>query len=314
MRLASVAATLTLAAAQGSVAFGTPATLTNPYEIYARARSAWASQHYPNYVAYTIHVQVDEGGVSKSNHYHALYDQANGKAHVAPVSDEERAQPPVPSGMTIHLLPKRQNATIVDKRVGRPAEAVDYLGIPMLAPNYSFGLGVASADESDSVDPLVAQIRSEFNDPMPPKQAPPVSDGHLRSIAAVTVIARRYTIQLAGIENIDGADCYHLLLQPAREPRRFRLRALWIDVQSYKTRRLLTANNFMNSQVPWLVSFVDINGASYIASEVAQAPVGVGDHRYQQASISFEDVALASGPASAFDSMFLTSENVLREP
>jgi hypothetical protein len=305
---------LLLGALVGVPAAATPALLSDPYQIYARTRLAWESQRYPDYLAYTIHVQVDERGVIKSKHYHAVYEEPNGKVHVAAVSDEERAQPPAPTGMTIHLLPKRQNVTVIDKRVGHLDEAVDYLGIPMLSPNYSFGLGVPPPSEATSDADLIAEIRSEYRDPMPTvKAAQTAPDGKLKSIAAITVIARRYTIELSGIENIAGANCYHLVLHPSREPQRFRLRDLWIDVENYQTRRLLAANNFTNSQVPWLVTFADIDGARYIDSEVAQGPVNVGGHRYQHAQISFENLTTAKRPTS-FDSTFMTSENILREP
>lgn len=288
--------------------------LNDPYQIYARTRQTWAAQRYPQFLAYTIRIDVDERGVLKTKHYHAVYEQPTGKIHVAAVSDEEHADPPNPSGVTIHLLPKRQHVTLVDKRVGNPGEAVDYLGIPMLAPNYSFGLGAPLPGDAPT-DDLVQQIRSEYHDPMPVvKGTQPAGDGHLKSIASVTAIAHQYTIQLAGIENIDGAECYHLLMRPAREPQRFRLRELWIDTKTYQTRRLLTANNFTNSKVPWLITFADIGGARYIASEVAQAPVGVGQHRYQHASIAFENVTATQRPNSFFDTTFMTSENVMVEP
>lgn len=293
----------------------TPSLLSDPYQIYARTRAAWAAQRYPDFVAYTIRVDVDERGVPKTKHYHAIYEQPNGKIHVAAVSDEEHDNPPNPSGVTIHLLPKRQHIAIMDKRVGNPGEAVDYLGIPMLAPNYSFGLGLPLPGDAAANDDLVAQIREQYHDPMPPVKVQQVNgSGQLKSIASVTVIAHQYKIALTGIEKIDGTDCYHLVMQPATEPQRYRLRELWIETQTYETRRLLTAYNFTNSRVPWLVTFADIGGARYISSEVAQAPVGVGDHRYQHASISFENVAPAQRPSSYVESMFVTSQNVMMEP
>ncbi|HET9392616.1 MAG TPA: hypothetical protein VFO29_03680 [Candidatus Rubrimentiphilum sp.] len=314
VRTAALGLFVLLLGGTAGAATATPSTLSDPYQIYARTRTAWESQRYPDYLAYTIHVEVDEGGVHKSKHYHAVYEQPNGKIHLIAVSDEEIAQPPAPTGMTIHLLPKRQNATLIDKRVGHPDEAVDYLGIPMLSPNYSFGLGIPQPDELASDAELIAQIRSEYHDPAPVvKPAQVDSDGKLKSIAAITVIARRYRIELAGIETIEGTSCYHLVLYPSREPQRFRLRDLWIDVENYQTRRLLAANNFMNSKVPWLVTFADVGGARYIESEVAQAPVVMGGHRYEHAQISFEEVAPAARPVP-FDSRFLTSENILREP
>jgi len=316
MRVASLGLFALLVSVGASApAAAAPALLSDPYQIYARTRAAWESQRYPDYLAYTIHVQVDERGVHKSKHYHAVYEQSNGKFYVAAVSDEELAQPPVPTGMTIHLLPKRQNVAVMDKRVGDPGQAVDYLGIPMLSPNYSFGLGVPPPGAAVSDADLVAEIRSEYRDPMPVvKAAQTAQDDSLKSIAAITVIARRYTIELAGIESIEGTNCYHLVLHPSREPQRFRLRDLWIDVENYQTRRLLAANNFTNSQVPWLVTFADIGGSRYIESEVAQGPVGVGAHRYEHAQISFEDVKAAQRPSAPFDSSFMTSENILKEP
>ena len=138
-------------------------------------------------------------------------------------------------------------------------------------------------------DDLVSQIRSEYHDPAPPVTAAQNDpNAPLKAIASVTAIAHTYSIELAGIEKIGGADCYHLVMHPAREPQRFRLRDLWIDTQSYQTRQLLVASNFTSSHVPWLVTFADIGNAHYIASEVAQAPVGVGPHRYEHASITFE--------------------------
>lgn len=297
-----------------AAAAGSPALLSDPYQIYGRTRDAWASQRYPDYLAYTIAVRVDERGVEKVKHYHAVYDTRTDKVHVAAVSDEEHERPPVPVGITIHLLPKRQNKTLFDKRVGNPGEAVDYLGIPLLSPNYSFGLGMPIGEEMQQSDDLVSQIRSEYHDPAPPVTAAQNDpSAPLKAIASVTAIAHTYSIELAGIEKIGGADCYHLVMQPAREPQRFRLRDLWIDTQSYQTRQLLVASNFTSSHVPWLVTFADIGNAHYIASEVAQAPVGVGDHRYEHASITFEEIAPTPRPATLFDT-FATSEAVTTEP
>lgn len=304
-----------LFATAAAPAGNTSGLLSDPYQIYARTRATWTAERYPRFLAYTIRVDVDERGVLKTKHYHAFYEEPTGKINVGAVSDEEHDNPTNPSGVTIHLLPKRQHIAIMDKRVGNPGEAVDYLGIPELAPNYSFGLGVPLPGDSSTSDDLVKQIRSQYHDPMPPVKAQQLgSDGNLKSIASVTAIAHQYTIELMGIENVDGTDCYHLVMHPATQPQHFRLRELWVETQTYETRRLITANNFTNSRVPWLITFADVGGALYIASEVAQAPVGVGDHRYQHASISFEDVTPAQRPASFFDSMYMTKENVMTEP
>ncbi len=288
----------------------------DPYQIFGRARSLWAQQQYPAYLTYTVTVRVTERGVDKSKHYHLSYDAKYAKIYVNPVSDEERVAPPDPNGMTFHLIPRRQFHALMDKKIGNPGEAVDYLGVPMLSPTYSFGMSAGSS-ETAAADPnaLVQEIRREFADPMPPVKAQQVaSGGPMKTIALVASFQRRYDITLAGIENVGGHDCYHLLLRPAYPSPRLRLRELWIDTQNYETRKLVTAGNFTGSKVPWTITFADVDGAMYISEEDAMAPVGVGDHRYERASVSFEGIAPASRPPSNLSSWFVTKENIMAEP
>lgn len=293
---------------------GTAAS-ADPYHIFAQARQVWSQQRYPDYLTYVVAVNVTERGVEKTKHYHLAYDGQTGKIAVNPVSDEEVAAPPNPTGVVIHLQPKRNFATLLDKRVGNPGEAVDYLGVPMIAPTYSFGMTLAPGDaDAPQTDPLVAQIRQQFNDPVPvQKTEQAVADPSVRTIAAVTTTVRRYTISLAGIDSLAGSDCYHLMLKPNYDPQRFRLREVWIDTRTYETRQLISAGNFSGTRVSWLITFDDSNGAQYIASETALAPVGVGDHRYEKASVSFQAIEQAPRPTHP-SNLFVTKENLMAEP
>ncbi len=287
----------------------------DPYSVFARARSVWSAQHYPHYLSYTIAVHVTERGVQKSRHYHLTYDAQSENIDVNPVSDEEQAAPPVVTGFLWHLQPKRQHQVLFDKQVGNPGEAVDYLGVPKLAPMYSFGMKVQGAAEDGPDDAsLVARVRADFNDPMPAqKDRELASQGDLKAIASVTSRARNYTIQFAGIDAIAGQPCYHLLLTPNREPHRYRLRQAWIDQQNFETRQLLSDGNFTGSSVPWLITFADVGGSEYISTEVAQAPVGVGAHLYERASIAFESIAETTAPAH-FGGSFITKQSLMTEP
>lgn len=303
------------AALSGSVLAGR-AMDADPYQIFGRARNVWAQQQYPEYLTYTVTVRVTERGVDKSKHYHLAYDAKNAKIYVNPVSDEERVAPPDPNGMTFHLIPRRQFHPLMDKKIGNPGEAVDYLGVPMISPTYSFGMSSGGSTEGVS-DPnaLVQEIRREFADPMPPVKAQQVANGApMKTIAVVASFHRRYDITLAGIENIDGRDCYHLLLKPAYPSPRLRLREAWVDTQNYETRKLVTAANFTGSKVPWEITFTDLNGALYITDEEAMAPVGVGDHRYERASVTFETITPSSRPPTNLSSWFVTKENIMAEP
>jgi len=267
----------------------------DPYQIFAHARSVWMQQRYPAYVSYTIAVAVDEKGVHRTNHYQALYDSRRDAVHVDAVSAEERQDPHFADGTNMTLEPKRQFHTIYKQHVGSYEEAVDTLGVPLLTPNYSFGIATyvapTDAPQADQAQ-LIAQIRQQFNDPMSAQKAADLekSEG-LKEIGSVTSVNRDYDITYAGIDSVEGRDAYHLLLRPLRRADRLRLRELWVDTQTFTTPQCMTQGNFANTAVPWTVTFAVVDGVQYIASERAGAPVIVGPHHYDDASVSFEALA-----------------------
>lgn len=289
----------------------------NPYQLYGHARSVWLTQHYPDYVAYTIAVAVDERGVPKTAHYHAIYDATHDRIYMNGVSEEERAAPYVPTGTNLTLEPKRNWMTLFKRHVGHPEDAVDYLGVPMLAPNYSFGIAAfvpAVATTQDDRAALVQEIRRQFNDPMSTQKAQQLSNaGGLKEIGRVTTTNRDYAIAYDGIESVGGAQAYHLSLRPLHDAGRLRLRELWIDAQTFATVKVVTQGNFVNSSVPWAITFATVEGAQYIASEEALAPVGSGRHLYERVTISFEGVGPAQ-PGRYLWSPPTSTKNVLTEP
>ena len=289
----------------------------DPYQIYSRARAVWMAQRYPDYVAYTIAVAVDEGGVRKTAHYRAIYDATHDRIYMNGVSEEERADPHVPTGTNITLEPKRNWMTLFKRHVGHPEDAVDYLGVPMLAPNYSFGIAAyvpAVATSKADQAALVEQIRRQFNDPMSPNKARQLDAvTGLKEIGRVVSTDRDYAIAYDGIDAIDGVPAYHLTLRPLHPSDKLRLRELWIDARTYGTIKLVTEGNFIDSMVPWATTFVTIGGAQYIAFEEALAPVGSGRHLYDRATISFEGVGAAQ-PGRYLWTPIAATKNVLTEP
>jgi hypothetical protein len=289
----------------------------DPYQIFAHARSVWMSQQYPPYVSYTIAVSVDENGVAKTNHYQAIYDSTRDAVHVDAVSAEERNDPHIPDGTNMTLEPKRNFRTIFKKRVGPTEQVVDFLGVPMLAPNYSFGIAPYVAPvQSQTADQaqLVAQIRQQFNDPMSEQKAEALSKaGGLKQIGSVTSTDREYDISYAGIDTLSGRSAYHLLLRPLRSADRHRLRELWVDTETFTTPQVVTQGNFANGGVPWTITFAVIGGVQYIASERAGAIVTVGPHRYDQATVSFQSVASTQPSRYLWDGIG-TTKDTLSEP
>ena len=266
------------------------ATLSDPYQIFGMARARWGAQHYPEKIAYTVAVNVVESGARKTERYEAGYDAAEESLLVDPVSDREKAHPYyVPGGFGFNIALSGQ---------GRPDPDVDFFGVPFLAPNYSFGIGVTPrGSASPPPDPmeLVREVRAEFHDPLAPSRSVPVpaASPGLREIAAVSTRTRTYDINLVGIEPVNGTPAYHLILHPVRDPGRYRLRDLWIDTQSYDPRKLVEGLNFVRgpgTAVAWSVTFEQSGGASYIATETALAPTRLGRHHYSTVSIAFENV------------------------
>jgi hypothetical protein len=301
-----------LAAAVATVASAASAA-PDPYQIFSNARAYWLTQRYPQKLAYTVAVEVVEGGHERVEHYSAGYDATAGVVTVNPVSDYQLEHPTYASGMNLGFLFWRLN---------KPVPPIDFLGVPHLAPTYSFGMAPfvpAPSPTPFNSAALVAQIRQEFHDPNPRVTATPTANPEdaLKQIATVIARNRDYSISLLGTATIDGHPCYHLGLTPLHDPKKFRIRQAWIDQQTYAPWQLLDASNFdggPGTSVAWMIHFADIDGAHYIREEEAQAPMATGGEIYTQTAVYFENVRAVD----AFDSRFMeivpNSGTPLNEP
>lgn len=315
-----VAAAVAAVAAVAALLSGAPraqATL-DPYAVFDRARTFWLDQTYPPYLAYDVAVTVDENGVSRTERYDSGFNAVDGSIWVDPVSDYERAHPHVVHGMNFFLaLPLDPHAV----RLNKPEEPVDFIGVPILAPTYTFGMAPfvparPPATQEDAAV-LVAAVRRAFHDPYPAGRTPPPNaSSQLPTIAHAVVTKRIYQIELAGEESVDGHLCYHLTLRPLHDPGRYRLRQLWVDEQTAATWRLQEALNFVDgpgTTVPWTVDFTNVGGAHYIAQESADAPMRYGGVQYVHASVAFEDVRAVTSPQGNAVS-FPPQRDTLEEP
>ena len=291
-------------------AIGTPRAdaSPDPYAIYGRARAYWQAARYPANLAYTVVVRVRERGVEKVEHFSSRYDARHDEIHTSGLSSEELAHP--------HFPPGGFNIRVKFFGINRPEDPVDYLGVPLLAPNFSFGIAkYAPAADTDSSD-LVRQIREQYHDPAPPSGAPPVGSG-LKEIGSVEAIARDYDIRLAGLDSIGGHPDYHLTMKPIRSPQRYRLRDVWVNTLSYATDKLVTDGNFTDGPGAgsrWAVTFSQVGSTPYIAIERAESPLKVDGRTYDDATIAFTEIS--SVPRSAIDALatFTTARGTLEEP
>jgi hypothetical protein len=273
----------------------TPASaqsLTDPYQIFARARNYWLQQHYPPLLEYTVAVSVLEGGSVKTERYWSAYDSSSQEIAVDAVSDYEQAHPTYPApGINLHF-----NLPILSHfdRKQRPS---DYLGVPLLAPNYTFGMAQIPPTSSATPSPteIVEDVRTQFHDPAPPDRLPQpgASPGVPPIIERETVYNRAYRVTLGGIESTYGVPAYHLYLQALRDPGRYRLQQLWVDTRSLAPIQLVERLNFVEgpgTAVPWRVRFANVDGALYVYDETALRPMRYDGLVYPQARVAFENI------------------------
>lgn len=294
--------------------------ITDPYAIFAAAQKYWQSAAYPKHVSYGITITVTRDDVASYAHYHASYDTAENRVSVNPVSDEELAHPYTPHGINTFL-----NIFGGSIPLSAPQQTFDYLGVPMLAPNYSFGIVPSDAARKTAGAGgmgLVREIRKEFHDPFPPKRQQPPQSGDLKTIALVVVAHRQYDIRLAGMQPVAGHLDYHLMLKPVSDPATYRLREMWVDAANYATDRVVTDGNFTAddlSAVRWQTDFRQVDGTIFIATERALSAFTLDRRRYDSATVAFTNVT-PTGQAASFSSLprFATNAEtappVLAEP
>ncbi len=278
-----------------ALAASTQATAPDPYTILSGARTYWQAQRYPATVDYTIHAQaLRNGDKLDERHYNARWFASDGTISIHPLSWEQEAHPYVP-GTGFNFGPLS---------IGAPHDGGgikdDLLGLPMLAPNYSFAIAPYVPPVRLTTAEIVERIRAEYHDPSPAKIAALERLDGPRVIATVTSSAKHdYTVTLVGTEPYADHSDYHLRLEPLRDPGRFRLRELWIDTLTYATDRLVNQGNFLGGPaagVPWSVTFADVGGARYISSEDALQSFKTGFHQSMaDYRVSFESIAPGVG-------------------
>lgn len=278
----------------------------DPYWVFDRAERAWQSQHYPSSVNYVVHVETLRRQKPEERHYRSRWFALTNNVAVDPISIEERAHPyRPPPGFDVSIL-------VHIGHIGGPNEGTgtngDLIGVPVLAPNYLFGIAEYVPPEALTPAELVAEIRAEYHDPAPEKIAQ-LEQKYPKTIAHVFSSSSAYKIALVGIEQISDHPDYHLSLVPTRDPHKYRLRDIWVNQRTFATDRLRTDGNFVDagtSSVPWTVTFQHVDGALYIEREISERPIR---HWFDWIGISFEGIAAGKGAFNAG-----TSNSLIREP
>lgn len=271
------------------------------YQIFERAKTALQEQSYPSPIFYRTTVHVSEGDKEEFEHFHSEAF-SNSDVRVEGVSDEEQAAPHESRGVNFKIgfsigwnTGAGGQTGTVSQDVHRKEATPDYLGVPLVSPIYSFGLTSYVAETPG-----------------------PIGTSKLPTIATVTANGRVYDVSLVGTETMEGLYTYHLHLEPTIRPERYRIRELWVDVYTYQIVQLQTQGNFTNrpmESVPWLVTFQNVDGSTYIETEKALEPLTFHhDRTFSSASISFDEITATSDAPPILPTMDSHADINLREP
>jgi hypothetical protein len=233
-------------------------------DIFARTRAAFAARAYPPTIKYGIRISGLRKGAWTGRTYDAFEQWPERTVIVRSISEEEAANPYKPPMFASSIL---GNFAPPAPQSGGP-QGPHILGFPKLAVSYAFGL----------------------KPPVTFDPAPEASDSGLRTLGTVRAVSRTYDVRLAGEETVDGDACWHLTLRPLGNPGTYRVRELWVDEQSYQTRKLVTDGNFTRKETGsglWTVSYVQAGDVWYLGSEVSQGPVNDGIGRYDHVAVQF---------------------------
>jgi len=236
-------------------------------------------------IEYTISVSGVDGAVLRSNHYSATYRPEVNEIDVDAISVEESREAP-PLIRDFDVRPQQTGCECqpddggpLSVGVGNPERSQDLLGVPHLTPTYMFGL------DSPTVSNPLGQALSSG-----PKLIAAVSTEH------------NYAVTLVDERAIDDSPTYHLRLTPLHDPKRLRLRELWIGTFDYLPRRAVIEGNFTTApltDVPWIIDFSVMNGEPLIVRETASTLFLPHQQVVTDVVIAFEDIGERSGLSGA---------------
>jgi hypothetical protein len=218
----------------------TPARSAN--DILDRALQVWRDRTYPPYMRYLIDVRAHVKGQLYAEGFQAFVRTMDDFVITtqAPLYSSNDQQNPY--GTRFQIL-------TWDIDPGRGVNTP--FGVPKISPFYSFG--------------FVPQSAVDFHPHPAPRNT---SDANV--LGTVTVTARYYNATLIAEEQCETGPCWHLALVPVEDPGEYRVRAMWVDEDSFQPARLTVAGIFNGcaaSKVNWDVRYMNFHGQWLLREE-----------------------------------------------
>ncbi len=260
-----------------SPAIAAPAQNANA--ILDRALQTWRNRTYPPYLRYLIDVRAHVKG--------KLYAEGF-QAWVRTTDDFViTTQAPLYSSNQ-QISPYGTRFSILGWEIDPGSGVNTPFGVPRISPFYSFG--------------FVPQTAVDFH---PHPASRDGSDANV--LGTVTVTARYYNATLVGEEQCDTGPCWHLALTPVQDPGEYRVRAMWVDEDTFQPARLTVAGIFNGcaaANVNWDVRYMDFHGQWVLREESTGQDVRDGGGPFGWGSSLFHGLTYTLGhyhPLDSFD-------------
>jgi hypothetical protein len=273
--------------------------------LYAAARRARSESAYAHYAVYATVVTFRHNGHQITSTWGTVEDLRRRLVHAHALAREEAAHPHVPHGTNIGI--GAGPSGILGPGVMPPKGAVtnpeptnDPIGQLSFAVDQDFGLALTAPPISASAD--MSEVAATVST--------------LPKIGRTGTVARTYDVTELGDVSENGAALHHLGLRPLRDPRRFRLRELWLDAKTSLPVRAVVAgigNRGPLDAVDWRVEFKQLEGGTYVASETALAPLNTDGGRLDDVTITFAELR-ATNRLTAEESLGLSGSVGTTDP
>ncbi len=260
-------------------------------EIFQKAKAAWSAQaaKLPAFINYGALVRYGYHNHVFDNWWDANYRSSDGAFSLQRLSDEEEDRRRL-AGVPFSIFSFKVFDT-------NPIAEPIRLDEPAIPPTDSFGLLQGRAGR-------VTVPAEASPTPQTTMQATPLGTP-LKELAVVEAVARDYRIVLAGTDQLQYGQAYHLVLTPLHDPAIYRLRDLWIDTMNYVTLRMRVQgllNGKPYDSVPWTIDYVPIEGHYYLQQIKCDTALHFGvDTTIPQMEIDYVDYHFpATVPAIEF--------------
>jgi hypothetical protein len=240
--------------------------------IFTQARNAWQARTEAPFLSYGIRLRIANASHRWDNWWEAYYRNSDRRfiaRRLVNVSDDEKRLKGVPLCLPfgIKIFDTNPNAEPI------------FIEDPTIQAAESFGV-LRSA---------TARTLSGLESPEEPLLAIATP---LPEIGRTQAVSRDYEVELvnAGPDSEEGI--YHLRLMPLRDPRRLRLRELWVSKRDYATRKLVVegiSDGEPYDRARWVASYTQIDGRVYLEQVKNESPLRFGLTTVQQMEIDFVD-------------------------